>query len=744
MKPSSLIRIVLAVALATCFAGEISAQKKRPVPPPPSVVNIFSTPTSSQTVEGQRRQAAFETAWQTLNQQYYDKTFGGLDWNKVHDEFEPKVAAAKTDHEFHGLLASMIRRLGKSHLTVIEPEYFEELKRAKTRARIYEKRKASGLPVTDDDVAETAETVTDEAEGGRYGIGVELRMLGNQFVVSHVDELSGAKLAGLKPGYALDKINGVSMQDLVDKARIAGYSDSDIHSLLPIEIAEYFLNGGPETNVYLTCLDEDDKPTELKVPRLRLLGQTFILNENLPEQFLRYESRSLSPEVGYIKFNAFAEPVVGKFCDSIGAFKDKQAVILDLRGNIGGVIGVTVGLAGMLTDSEITIGDFVSRKSTEHFIAKGRAKRFTGKLIVLMDESSVSAAEMFAAGLKGSSRVVTIGTRTGGKCLPAVWTKLQTGAVLMYPIADFLTTQVGSLEGRGLEPDLSVPLDRKSLILGHDLQLEKAISVAGDDALYLAKVKAVLPRATAEREDDLAAPAPRAAPKASSTGGLSTAPGPVPDQNQAGPLKVVEHFRELIGGDDLINKLQSYEIRGEFSSGVGKEKVEFHSVRQNPDKFMLEYRSGALGDIREIYKGKSMFIQTGIGYDTSSPNFVDSSYYATLTPFLQAMDLGYLRGLKDQGSYDVDGQKRRVLSGRSPQGFDIGMSFDEKTGLLATYALPGVVFTMSDYRKVDGMLMPFRLDTDRGTSMTFKTVKLNAPIQPGDFERKPQCYDIPN
>lgn len=737
MRTPALIRVVFILALPCLLGIEAVAQKKRPVAKP--VVNILTSSATPQNSDAGRRQIAFETAWGTLNQLYYDKTFGGVDWNKIHTEFAPKVAAAKTDHEFHELLAAMLRRLGRSHLAIIEPEYFDQLKRAKTQARMYEKRKATGLtPPSGDDLLSDA-SADDETEGGRYGIGVELRVLGDQFVISHVEELSGAKLAGLKPGYALEKINGIPMQDLLGKARLAGYSDSDIRSILPVEISEYFLNGGPETNVYLTCLDENDKPVELKVPRLKLIGQTFTLSANLPEQFLRYEARSLSPEIGYIKFNAFAEPVIGKFCDSIGAFKDKKALILDLRGNLGGVLGATVGLAGMLTDSEITFGDFVSRKNIEHFVAKSRAKHFSGKLIVLIDGSSMSAAEMFAAGLKASNRVVTVGTRTGGKCLPAVWTKLQTGAVLMYPIADFLTAQAGSLEGHGLDPDISVPLDRKSLVDGHDLQLEKAESIAADDAAYAAKVKAILtPPPTGDMELVMDAPPPRAVPKMMATG-LSTGASTTPPVNQPGPLKTLERFRELIGGEDAIGKLQSYDIRGEVKAN-GQESVEFHSVWQGPDKFMMEYRSSGLGEIREIYSGNKASVQTGVGYDTERPNYIKSSSFATLTPLLNSVDLKYLHGLKDEGPYEG----RRIVSARSPEGLFVGMSFDEKTGLLATYTVEGVMYTMSDYRKVDGMLIPFRMEIDRGPMMTFKSIKLNSPTQPSDFERKPQCFDVAN
>ncbi len=737
MKFNSLIRTLVICVLLALVASGVAGQKRPPVPPPRAIV--LAAP---QKDDGSvRRQAAFVTFWQTINDQYYDKTFGGLDWRKVGQEYQPKVAAAKTDREFHALLSEMVHKLGRSHLGIIEPEYLDELKRAKLRARRFEKRKAAGLDTSVFGADDADSASADEPEGGRYGVGIELKTLGDHLIISNVEEKSGAQLAGLKAGYLLDKINGVSLSEVMAKARVAGQSESDIRSLFPVEVVEFFLNGGPGTKVYLTCLDENDKPVDFAVERMRLMGQAVLLSQNLPEQFLRYESRSLSADVGYIKFNAFAEPVVGKLCDSITAFKDKKSIILDLRGNIGGVIGTTVGLAGMLTDKKITLGDFVSRHGTEHFEAESRAKHFSGKLIVLMDGTSMSAAEMFAAGLKGSGRVVTVGERTGGKCLPAISTKLQTGAIFMYPVADFLSPRAGSLEGKGLEPDVTVALDRKALLDGKDAQLDKAVAIASDDATYAAKVAlpAVPTRSTTEED-------PPPPPKAMKfVGSLSAAPASAASvENQPGPVKMVENFVRLVGGREAINKIASYDIRGTMTLPDFKETSEFHSVRQNPDKFMVEYNLTAVGDVREIYIGRDVFKQTGVGYETKERSPFDSADFATLAPFLKAMDMNYLRGLKDEGEYEVAGRKRKILSAHSPEGLYIGLTFDEATGMLATFSLPSIMYTMSDYRLVDGVLVPFKIDSDRGSLIIFTSVKLNTKPDPSEFERKPKCFDVAN
>src|SRR4051794_10276225 len=101
MRTPSLIRVIFILAVAGLLSSAAAAQKKPPVGRP--VVNILTSSAAPQSAESLRRQIAFATAWETLNRQYYDKTFGGVDWNKIRAEFTPKVAAAKTDHEFHEL-----------------------------------------------------------------------------------------------------------------------------------------------------------------------------------------------------------------------------------------------------------------------------------------------------------------------------------------------------------------------------------------------------------------------------------------------------------------------------------------------------------------------------------------------------------------------------------------------------------------------------------------------------------------
>ncbi|HRI03418.1 MAG TPA: S41 family peptidase [Pyrinomonadaceae bacterium] len=727
--------LVFLLVCLVALAPEIAAQKKKPRVKP---VTATVTVSASKMTPAERRQDAFFNAWVTLDQEYFDKSFSGLDWNAIRKEYQPRVRAARSDIEFHRILEEMIGRLGKSHLEIITPEYFETIEKAKVRARLYDKQLKAKKQVDEDETEPTEDEGDLFGDSGniRYGIGVELKMLGDQIVITRVEDQSGATIAGLKPGYVIEKINGVSLSETIASARLAGSSASDIKFLLPLQIVESFLNGDADTSVILTCLDETDKPREFTAPRLKLAGETISLSKNLPDQFLRYESFSLSPTIGYIKFNAFAMPVIPKFCDSLTVFRDKSAIIVDLRGNIGGVIASMIGLSGMLTDKELNFGSFVTRTGSQSVLVGSKNKNFKGRIVLLVDGQSMSASEMFATGLRSNNRVVVVGDRTGGKSLPAIWKRLSTGAVMMYPIADFITIKGKSLEGVGVEPDYVVSLDRKSLLQAVDTQLNKAIAIAAEESAFNkpAEPKVIQP-VTALSTGAILPP-----PKAIAT----PTPKPTPGPSEPRALKLVNDFAAAVGGVSAVKQITSYEARGNIETGNGENTLELYSARQSPDKYVTVIKSPAVGEIREVINGKASFLQSDFGSEQKLYVGQDLTRVHLLSPFFNGLDLEYLRGLKYEGEYEVEGRIRRILSATSPEGYYVGLSFDDKTRLLATFSLPGVMYTLSDYRKVDGVLLPFHIDTERVMKTTLSSITINPKLDPSTFEKKENCFDKAN
>src|SRR5207248_9074772 len=131
VRPLNILLIVL-----FAFQSAASGQQVRQGPTTPSPMQtVPTTPAPTQTpatpaqatkseeaAAVERRREAFEIVWQTVKENHFDPTFGGVDWDAVRAEFAPLVARAQSDRELHALLQQMLNRLGPSHFNIIPPE----------------------------------------------------------------------------------------------------------------------------------------------------------------------------------------------------------------------------------------------------------------------------------------------------------------------------------------------------------------------------------------------------------------------------------------------------------------------------------------------------------------------------------------------------------------------------------------------------------------------------------------------
>ena len=136
---------------------------------------------------------------------------------------------------------------------------------------------------------------------------------------------------------------------------------------------------------------------------------------------------------------------------------------------------MATGIDGMLETKQTTLGVMKMRTSQVNFITFPQSGAYSGPVVILMDGGSASTSEVFAAGMQELGRARIVGERSAGAALPSVFTKLPTGALLQYAVADFRTPKGVLIEGRGVMPDREVNLTRRTLLEGRDTQLEAAI-----------------------------------------------------------------------------------------------------------------------------------------------------------------------------------------------------------------------------------------------------------------------------
>lgn len=751
MKIKKLFFLFVLLLFVFSANEKLFAQKRR-TPPRRSIIvgtvsgNISAAPRNLP-ADLQRRYEAFDLAWQTIHKNYFDQTFGGLDWNKMRREYEPRVLKTTRDEELHGILQEMINRLDRSHFAVISPEVFIAIEKAKADA----KAKEAELKKTENAEDAPGETIGEEDEpdedyySQRFGIGVELRLIDGRFVITRIGKNSAAEFAGLKTGYAIEKINDVSLAELLRKVETSPPSRRDIKRFLPAQIVEWMLNGERDSSVALTYTDETGQAKDAEIRREWLKGETISLGDNFPEQFLSFETASLNEDVGFVKFNLFALPVIEKFCAAVGEFKDKKAIIVDLRGNTGGLLGALVGLGGMLTDKSIDLGTAVYKVGSENMIASAKAKNYKGKLVFLVDNQTVSAAEVFAAAVQENNRALVVGEKTAGEALPAVSVRLPTGAVLVYPIANFKTRNGNLLEGKGVEPNFVVALDRKSLLEGKDNQLETALRLIRENESFPKSLEGVSVGIGGVKLSGAPPPPPLAIPKGKLLGAVNIkAPPPVEVyKKDEKSLKIIAEFVEKIGGEQALSKLNSYTLKGEtnVSSKGTTASLQFRAFRQAPDKYAEEMTSAVVGEIREVYTPKKFFVQTDYGVNRDFPIEIDTTRIEIFAPVNQLVKKDFFKSLTFRGTFDRNGRKAHIVEAKTTDDVSIALAFDAETKLLVGYAGQFYTISLSDYRKVENLLLPFEIEREHLMRIKIEEIKLNPLIEASVFEKKENCFD---
>ncbi|MGA9885818.1 MAG: S41 family peptidase [Candidatus Acidiferrales bacterium] len=166
--------------------------------------------------------------------------------------------------------------------------------------------------------------------------------------------------------------------------------------------------------------------------------------------------------------------------------RKQKTLILDLRENPGGSEDTLTRMVGDVMDHDVTIGDRVGRRHLKPLEAKSAGGRvFTGKLIVLADSESASAAELFARVIQLEHRGIVLGDKTSGSVMEAREYGYEQGleTVISYGFsvteADLIMKDGNSLEHVGVTPDEEIVPTAQDLAAGRDPVLARAVAIAG-------------------------------------------------------------------------------------------------------------------------------------------------------------------------------------------------------------------------------------------------------------------------
>ncbi len=405
--------------------------------------------------------AAFDAAWQAVNDLHFDPNFNGVDWAAVRQELRPRAELARTLAEVRDLISEMLDRLGQSHFVLFPAEILAE----------------TGVGA---DPGEGA-----EGRSGELGtLGFDVRLRAGEALISNVDPEGAAAEAGVVRGWILIRIGDLSVPESIET--LSG-TDQKRAALLLHQNIQSRLRGPIGSREELAFRDDQDRETELELERQRLEAVTHELGTSLPTFHLEFESETYErggKKIGWIRFTNWFLPMIQPINEAIDRMRDYDGLVIDLRGNSGGAAAMVMGIAGNFFAEITELGVTEMREATLRIVAIPRktnlrgdlVEPFSGRLAILIDETTGSASEVFAGGMQAVGRARVFGETSAGAVLPATTTPLPNGDVLLHALGDFKTAEGETLEGRGVVPDEGVPLTREDLLTGRDPQLEAALA----------------------------------------------------------------------------------------------------------------------------------------------------------------------------------------------------------------------------------------------------------------------------
>jgi C-terminal processing protease CtpA/Prc len=388
--------------------------------------------------ERKRAQAMLQEIDSDVRKHYYDPKFHGLDWDGKVRETQQAIDQADSANAALSKIAALLDSLNDSHTLFVPPQ----------PALLHE-------------------------------YGWQAQLFGEHCYVIRVRPASDAEAKGMKPG---DEILGIN-----------GYAPT---RKTFVKIGYFFDVLRPQPSLRLLLRDPAGKERTANIDA-RIIEYhpgvgSFVVGRGIQQAIRDMDwSRQMLPrvvemgdELMILKFPHFHFNEL-KIDVLIGKARKHKALILDLRGNGGGSEETLQYLLGGVFDKEIKIGDRVGRDERKPIVARKHGHAFAGKLLVLVDSSSVSAAEVFARVVQIEKRGAVLGDSSAGRVMRAKFYGYGAGVGFVDPYgaeisdADLIMTDGKSLEHVGVTPDEIVLPTVADLAEGRDPVLARAAETLG-------------------------------------------------------------------------------------------------------------------------------------------------------------------------------------------------------------------------------------------------------------------------
>ena len=297
-----------------------------------------------------------------------------------------------------------------------------------------------------------------DLSGTFQGIGATVSRQEEHIVIVQPFLGSPAEQAGVRAGDVILEVNGESA---------VGWT---------VDRAVLTIRGPRGTTVTLKVRHSDGTEEVIEIVRDRI--EVDSISRIPPGGVLRDADGDEVTDLGYIRIAQFTERTPGELEEMIAGLEDDgaQGLIIDVRGNPGGLLTETVEVTDLFLDEGVIIVQ-VDREGNER-IAEARPGQVTQlPIVIVQDEQSASGSELLAVALQEHGRATIVGARSFGKGTVNSVRELSDGGAIYVSIARYLSPDRNQIEGLGVTPDVPVELTPEDIEAQRDVFVYRAIDV---------------------------------------------------------------------------------------------------------------------------------------------------------------------------------------------------------------------------------------------------------------------------
>jgi carboxyl-terminal processing protease len=292
-----------------------------------------------------------------------------------------------------------------------------------------------------------------QTEGNYSGVGLQVKADGDNIIVVGLFDESPAKKAGILPNDVIEKVDDTSV------------SGSEL------EKAVSLMKGESGTTVKLTLYRQSKGEFEVTLTRAQINIETV-------------KGEMIDSQVGLIEVTMFDDNTSQNFKNKLNELKGQgmKSLILDLRGNPGGLLNECVSMASNFIEKDKVIVSTIDKYNSKKEY-KSEGGDFIGMpLVILTDQGSASASEIFAGAIRDYKIGTLVGTTTYGKGVVQTILDIGDATAIKVTVSKYYTPSGENINKTGIKPDeevvypeslLAEPYDRSK-----DPQFTKALEIA--------------------------------------------------------------------------------------------------------------------------------------------------------------------------------------------------------------------------------------------------------------------------